>query len=137
MQIRYNSAQSNAVRVAVTTAVLQILGVFNADNTPNSSTNPAQAGSVMTLYLAGVGQTNPPSQDGQVNTAPLPAPPSSIQIEGFATGYGNVVLPVTFAGAAPGAAAGIFQVNFVAPQSLTNVFLIVGQNSTQFNIWAQ
>ena len=53
------------------------------------------------------------------------------------------MLPVAFAGAAPGLAAGIFQVNFVAPQqSLMNVTLIVGNpitqfNNTKFNVWVQ
>jgi len=41
--------------------VVQILGVYNQDFTPNSASNPVKAGSVMTLCLAGVGQTSPAS----------------------------------------------------------------------------
>jgi uncharacterized protein (TIGR03437 family) len=134
VQVVYNSVQSNALQVAVTGTTPQILGVFNEDFSPNTASNPAKAGSVMILYLAGVGQTNPPSQDGQVNAAPLAAPAIPVQINPHTTD----VLPITFAGAAPGEAAGIFQVNFVAPrQSLMNVSLVTGDSSTQFNVWVQ
>jgi uncharacterized protein (TIGR03437 family) len=134
IQVQYNGAQSNPVRVGVTATVLQILGVFNADFSPNSASNPAQAGSVMSLYLAGAGQSNPPSQDGRINAAPLAAPGMPIQLERFDNN--PTMLPVTFAGAASGLAAGIFQVNFVAPQqSVTNVGLLMGNTGTQFDVW--
>jgi uncharacterized protein (TIGR03437 family) len=134
IQVQYNGVQSNPVQVAATGAVLQVLGVFNEDFSPNSASNPAQAGSITILYLSGAGQTNPPSRDGQVNAAPLAAPAMPIQIESFDNN--TTILPVVFAGAAPGAAAGIFQVNFVAPQqSSMNVDLTMGNASTQFNVW--
>jgi uncharacterized protein (TIGR03437 family) len=133
-----NSAvlESNPVQIAVNAANVQILGVFNDDFSPNSASNPAKAGSAMELYVAGLGQTNPPSQDGQVNVAPLTAPATSIQLEYFPLNP-NVptIVPVTFAGAAPGLVAGIFQVNFVAPQeSVMNINLITGFNGAQFNV---
>ena len=47
-------------------------------------------------------------------------------------------VPVTSAGAADGLAAGIFQVNFVAPeQSSTNVGLNMGNNFTQLSVWVE
>ena len=139
VQVVYNGIKSNLVQVAVTSTVLQILAVFNQDFSPNSASNPAQAGSEMVLYFAGAGQTNPPSQDGQVNAAPLAAPAMPIQLEWFANDPNSpTVLPIAFAGAAPGLAAGIFQVNFIAPQqSLMNVNLVMGNASAQFNVWAQ
>jgi uncharacterized protein (TIGR03437 family) len=139
MQVVYNGVKSNPVQVAVTGTVLQILGVFNEDFSPNSAANPAQAGSHMMLYLAGAGQTNPPSQDGQVNAAPLAALATPIQLRWVGTDFNNpTILPVTFAGAAPGLAAGIFQVNFVAPeQSLMSVNLFMGNNSTHFDVFVQ
>jgi len=139
VQVVYNGVQSNPVQVAVNTTALQILAVSNADFSPNSAANPAQAGSVMTLYFAGAGQTNPPSQDGQVNAAPVAAPSMSIQLQWFANDPNNpTILPITFAGAAPGLAAGIFQVNFIAPQqSLMNVNLLMGNAGAPFNVWVQ
>ncbi len=137
MQVQYNGVQSNPVQVAVTGLALQILAVFNSDFSPNSASNPAQAGSNMILYIAGVGQTDPPSQDGQVNAAPFAPPALPIQIPFRDTNPGPTVniLPVTFAGAAPGVAAGIFQVNFIAPQqSSMNVNLMVGPALALFNV---
>ena len=140
IQVQYNGVQSNPVQVAVTATALQILEVLNDDFSVNSASNPARAGSVMTLYLAGAGQTNPPSQDGQVNAAPFAAPAMLIQIDGIDNDPNEpATLTITFAAAAPGLAAGIFQVNFVAPQqSLMVVNLQVGNTSnTQFNIFVQ
>lgn len=140
VQVQYNGGQSNAVQVAVTPLAVQILGVFNEDFSLNSAANPAQAGSDVILYLAGAGQTNPPSQDGQVNVPPLAAPGMPITIVWFAPDSGLAAqLATTFAGSAPGLAAGILQVNFAAPTgSLSNVYVVVGGVRTaQFNISVQ
>jgi uncharacterized protein (TIGR03437 family) len=144
IQIQYNSQQSNPVQVAVTGAALQILGVFNSDFSPNSASNPAKAGSVMSLYLAGVGQSNPPSQDGKVNAPPLAALATTPVIEWFGGGtitggVGATIAPtITAAVAAPSLAAGIFQVNFVAPDfNLPDAILRIGNSSAQLNIFVQ
>lgn len=139
IQVQYNGAQSNPAQVAVTGTALQILGIFNGDYSFNSATNPAKAGSVVSLYLSGAGQTNPPSQNGPVNTFPLAAPAMPIPVEWTGNDSNKpTILPVTFAGAAPGLAAGILQVNFVAPQqSLMNVDPIMGTTSTQLNVFVQ
>jgi uncharacterized protein (TIGR03437 family) len=139
IQVLYNGVKSNPVQVAVTGAVLEILGVFNQDFSPNSASDPAQAGSVIMLYLAGAGQTNPPSQDGQINAAPLAALATPVQIEWVGSDFNNPTIPpITFSGAAPGLAAGIFQVNFIAPQeSLRGVSLFVGNDGTRFDLFVQ
>jgi len=66
----------------------------------------------MTIYLSGAGNTNPPSQDGQVNRLPAAAPATPVTLRFIDDTY-----TVTFAGAAPGLVAGILQVNFIAPQA--------------------
>ena len=139
VQVVYNGTKSNPVQVAVINTALQILAVLNEDYSANSASNPAQAGSEMILYFAGAGQTNPPSQNGQVNAAPLAAPALPIQLEWLANDPNSpIVLPIAFAGAAPGLAAGIFQVNFIAPQqSLMNVNLVTGNAGARFNVWTQ
>jgi uncharacterized protein (TIGR03437 family) len=139
VQVVYNGIKSNPVQVAVINTAVQILEVLNEDYSANSASNPAQASSEMILYFAGAGQTNPPSQDGQVNAAPLAAPALPIQLEWLANDPNSpIVLPIAFAGAAPGLAAGIFQVNFIAPQqSLMNVNLVTGNAGARFNVWAQ
>jgi uncharacterized protein (TIGR03437 family) len=140
MQVQYNGVPSNPVQVGVNGADVQILGVYNEDFSVNSASNPAQAGSIMSLYVAGAGQIIPPGQDGQVNGLPLPVAAIPVQLEWSGNNVNPTVLPVTFAGAAPGLAAGILQVNFVAPQqSLMTVNLVLGNtnvqyNTTQFNV---
>lgn len=139
VQVQYNGARSNPLQVAVTGTSLQVLGVFNPDFSLNSASSPAKAGSVMILYVSGGGQTNPPSPNGGVNAAPLAAPGAPVQVQWFANDLNNpTVLPVKFAAAAWGLAAGILQVNFVAPpQSLTNVNVIVGDAAAKFNVYVQ
>ncbi len=134
VQVIYNGAKSNAVQVAVSGYPLQVLGIFNDDFSPNSAANPAQPGSTMSLYLSGAGQTNPPSQDGQVNTVPPTAMPVPITL-GW-NGSEFVTLQVTFAGTAPGLAAGIFQINFVAPQqSLMNAYVQLPIASARLSVF--
>jgi uncharacterized protein (TIGR03437 family) len=117
---------------------LQVLGVFNPDFRTNSPSNPAPAGSVMTLYCSGAGQTVPPSQDGQINVVPRGALSSPVRIVPGPDPAGPDSLQVTFAGSAANLAAGIFQINFVAPlESATNINLVIGQAIAQFNAYVQ
>jgi len=74
-----------------------------------------------------------------VNTAPLASVASPVQVEWIANDPNQpTIWPVTFAGAAPGLAAGIFQVNFVAPaQSLMNADIVTGDASGRFNVFVK
>jgi uncharacterized protein (TIGR03437 family) len=81
--------------------------ILNADLTPNSAQNPAPRGSVVAIYFTGAGPARPAALDGAVNTPPdLPVPelPVAVRIGGRAAA-------VEFVGGAPGAVAGLFQVN--------------------------
>ncbi len=111
VQVEYNGLKSNAVLTPVDAMGVDVLAVLNEDFTINATTNPAKAGSVVTLYLTGLGQTNPPSLDGQVNRPPLAQLTAPLKV-----GFGNdPPLEVTYAGAAQGLVAGVVQVNFRAP----------------------
>ncbi|MBV8843031.1 MAG: hypothetical protein JO307_09480 [Bryobacterales bacterium] len=66
--VSLNGTLSNSVRVGVQASASQILSIANQDGTPNSAANPAYAGSVITLYVSGLGQTNPPGVDGLRNS---------------------------------------------------------------------
>ena len=84
---------------------------LNQDGTLNSASNPAAAGSVLVLYATGLGQTDPPGQDGVINSAKVIA-------EAVATvtvTIGGKTAQVIYAGAAPGAVAGVMQVEAVVP----------------------
>jgi uncharacterized protein (TIGR03437 family) len=138
LQVTYNEVASNAVPAPVLAPGMspEILGVYNSDFTPNSASNPAQAGSIMALYLTGGGQTVPASTDGEVYTAPLPAPTQTIMIQAE-----GGPLAVTSAAAAYGLAGGILQVNFQAPtqpiQPGLGATLSTGIGSTNFFFYVQ
>ncbi|MEO7142049.1 MAG: hypothetical protein ABI165_00940 [Bryobacteraceae bacterium] len=108
-----NGQRSSAVRARVMPSAPQILSIANQDGIPNSADHPAQPGSVISLYVSGLGETNPPGDDGLVNTAPLPVPllPVSVFLPG------GQVTPQAVE-AAPGQIAGITQVNVQLPASL-------------------
>ena len=70
----------------------------------------------MCLYVGGVGNANPPAQDGRVNGPPFAQPALPVQLLWFVHQTGGAeILPLLFAGSAPGTVAGIFQINFAAP----------------------
>jgi uncharacterized protein (TIGR03437 family) len=109
-----NGQASNSVRMVVRISNPQILTVLNQDGTANSASNPAQRGSVIVLYVSGMGVTTPLSVDGLVTTAPQPVPVQPVGV--FLPGGG--VTP-QFIGAAPGLIAGITQVNVLIPAGST------------------
>jgi uncharacterized protein (TIGR03437 family) len=136
LQVTYKGVASNAVPIPLQATSPEVLGVYNSDFSPNSASNPAQASSIVTLYLTGAGQTAPASFDGEVYAFPLPQPSATINIQ--ATGG---PLTVTFAAAAYGLADGILQVNFQMPSKvsqLPNGFtLSTPTGSTNFLMYVQ
>ncbi|HEV2447575.1 MAG TPA: hypothetical protein VGS58_16710, partial [Candidatus Sulfopaludibacter sp.] len=108
--VKSSAGQSNAVRVPVSPAQPEILAIANQDGTPNSANNPAAQGSVITVYVSGLGQTNPPGVDGQVNAAPaaVPLAPVTVYVAGMPA------MP-QYVAAAVGLVAGISQVNVQVP----------------------
>ncbi len=90
--------------------------ILNQDTSINSTGNPAAAGSVISLYCTGGGVTSPASGDGEVIGGALrylAAPPTSVTVT-----IGGVNAPVQFAGAVPGAVAGLTQINVQVPAGL-------------------
>ncbi len=86
---------------------------LNQDNSVNGSGNPAKAGSAVQLYATGLGQTNPPGQDGVPNASPYPLPVQSVTAT-----VGGKQATVQFAGGAPGLVAGVMQINVQVPAGL-------------------
>ena len=119
-----NGQKSNPVLTGVSPSLPQILKVFNQDGVMNSAANPAKAGSVITLYVSGLGETNPLSVDGLINTPPLAVPLAPVTV--FVPG-GAAITP-QFVGAAPGMIAGITQINVPLPAST-----LTGNNAISVN----
>jgi uncharacterized protein (TIGR03437 family) len=104
---------------------------LNQDESVNSASNPAAAGSTIVLYLTGEGQTAPRGLDGKIASArPYPAPvlPVTVTIGGQTATY-------AYAGAAPGEVAGVMQINATIPTGVTGnavpVSVQIGTVSTQ------
>ena len=90
---------------------------LNPDNTPNTTSNPAPAGSIIQVYMTGEGQTSPPGVDGSVTcsngcatTSQIPKPLLPVTAS-----VGGQPATVTFYGEAPGLVSGVMQVNVLIP----------------------
>lgn len=103
---------------------------LNQDGSVNSPSNPAQTGSIVSLFVTGLSQNgNAPFEvNGAIaqSASPISLAPSL----GIEVLFGNWPLPVLYAGAAPGLIDGVFQINVELPQAATNPELIVQQIQT-------
>jgi uncharacterized protein (TIGR03437 family) len=85
--------------------------ILNQDGTPNSASNPATRGSVVSVYATGLGVTNPLIADGSV-----PQTASAIPVLPVAATIGGQTATVTSSYAAPGM-LGVFVANIQVPSS--------------------
>jgi uncharacterized protein (TIGR03437 family) len=108
------------------------LAALNEDGTVNSSANPAKPGSVVAVYMTGVGAMTPPIGDGQLG--PL-QPPYPFPVLGVSATVNGVGAPVMFAGQAPGLIAGAVQVNVQipadTPSGAAGLAVYIGNYQTQ------
>lgn len=110
--------------------------ILNQDGSPNSVRNGAAAGSVVSIYATGEGETNPLGVDGVINanTLPLPKPALPVTVE-----INGEIAEVTYAGAAPGEVAGMLQVNARIPADVPSgtsvpVTVTVGAATSQAGV---
>jgi uncharacterized protein (TIGR03437 family) len=120
VQVEYQGVRSDPVAFAVSPTAPALFtadfsgrgqgAILNQDGSPNSTTAPAAAGSVVVLWGTGEGLTDPPGVDGRpaANVLPKPVAPVSVTIGGFPAS-------VQYAGAAPGNIPGLLQINAVVP----------------------
>jgi uncharacterized protein (TIGR03437 family) len=102
---------------------------INQDGTINGPSAPAAAGSVLSLYATGEGQTLPAGVDGKLAAPPLPQPLAPVTVT-----IGGVSAAVRYAGGAADQIAGLMQVNVVVPGGLSGavpVVLTVGGVASQ------
>jgi uncharacterized protein (TIGR03437 family) len=101
------------------------VAINSTDNSVNGANHPASAGSYVSLFLTGLGQTTPGGQDGLengYNGATLPKPVANVAIT-----IGGVTTTANYIGAAPFAIAGVMQINALVPVGLSagNVPVVV------------
>ena len=108
------------------------LAALNQDGSINSDSNPAKAGSIVSVFMTGVGAMTPPIGDGQLGPLqpPFPAP-----VLGVSATVNGVEAPVLFAGQAPGLIAGAVQVNIQIPDGTASgdakAIVYIGNYQTQ------
>jgi uncharacterized protein (TIGR03437 family) len=101
--------------------------ILNQNFSINTAANPELTGNYVSIYATGEGQTTPAGVDGSVspNRLPLPAPvlPVTVSFDGAPPVAAS---EINYTGEAPGAIAGLFQVNVRIPPGLaTGPHLIV------------
>jgi uncharacterized protein (TIGR03437 family) len=103
---------------------------FNQDGSSNSSANPAQPGSIVTLYLTGAGLTDSADPDGTIASAAANA------ILPFTARISGRPAEVQYLGSAPGNVTGFGQANIAIPADLPYggdlpLLIQVGDGTTQ------
>lgn len=120
VQVKYGEMLSNTVTIPVRSATPGIFSmdstgvgpgaILNQDTTPNTTGNRAAPLSIIAVYCTGGGVTNPASTDGEVIAGPLRQ-----LVQTPVVTIGGLPAVVKFAGAAPGAVAGLTQINVEIP----------------------
>jgi uncharacterized protein (TIGR03437 family) len=88
--------------------------ILNQDYTRNGPANPAARGQYVFIYATGEGLTDPPGVDGRISGTPLP----KVALACSAT-IGSQTATLNYCGEAPGATAGLAQLNAQVPESVT------------------
>jgi uncharacterized protein (TIGR03437 family) len=87
---------------------------MNQDGSVNTSANPAQPGSIVTIWMTGGGAA-PASSDNTINSE-LDSNPFPVSVLAANAYQGTSSLDVSYSGDAPGMASGVIQVNFQLPE---------------------
>jgi uncharacterized protein (TIGR03437 family) len=118
------SATPNVKLTAASPGIFTVTGTgkgqaaaLNSDNTPNTTLNPAPAGSIVQVWMTGEGDTLPAGITGSVTCSNGCATTSQIPKPGapVAAFVNDQPATITFYGEAPGLVAGVMQVNVVIP----------------------
>jgi uncharacterized protein (TIGR03437 family) len=145
-----NGAVANCLNAAVAAAApamfssglfngLMYAAAVNQDSTINSEQNPAPAGSVISLYVTGLGATTPTLPDGSITPVPLASQNLQVTVT-YTLNELRTNMPhplpaqVLYAGPAPLEIEGLGQVNVVAPGGPAPVFLqllVISADGTQ------
>jgi uncharacterized protein (TIGR03437 family) len=91
--------------------------IVNQDGTLNSASNPAPRGSIVAMFATGFGVMNPGLGDGVI--VPKRPTPTNTPVAFVAVAVGGNVATIVYDGPAPGAIAGLMQVNFIVPPAAT------------------
>jgi len=122
--VQYNGVASAPVTVSVTNTLPGLFSanasgqgqgaIQNADFSLNSSTHPAAAGSIIVLWVSGLGALNPAAANGSIipatNTPTLRFAPTVT--------IGGKTAQIAYAGPGPLSVAGLYEINCTVPAGL-------------------
>jgi uncharacterized protein (TIGR03437 family) len=147
--VTYNGVKTNCLSwpvAATAAAVFTVDGLhasaLNQDGSVNSANNPAQSGSIVSVFATGLGPITPPQSDGTLVGFPLPTDVLPVTVALLvAGGIPPILTPiptqVTYAGPAPGLVAGASQINFqivpVFDPSANEIYAVSSPASQQFS----
>lgn len=127
IQVVNNGVAANPVTVSVTPSVAEVLQLINQDGTINSASNPAPVGSIMTLYVSGLGLPAGSAVDGSTGAAIPQTFPLGVSVI-----YDDPAT-LTYLGPAPGLVSGITQINYIVPQiDGQSILSLSAGNSTDY-----
>jgi uncharacterized protein (TIGR03437 family) len=140
--IKYVGQTSNAYPLSSATTVPGVFtqnasgsgpgAILNQNNSLNGPGNPAARGSIVQLFMTGEGQTSPGSTTGAITAAILPPPQvTPAPLLAVAVLINGQPAQWTYAGEAPGLAAGLMQLNVQIPP---NVVIPAGQTTANLSI---
>jgi uncharacterized protein (TIGR03437 family) len=128
VQVEYQGLQSDVVTVPVLPSRPGIfsldgsgqgpLAILNENGSVNSPSNPADRGSIVTIYATGGGERDPAVADGQVLTDVLPRTSLPVFLafdNGDQVAETSALGEVLYAGGSPGSVAGLLQLNVRVP----------------------
>ncbi len=109
------------------------VAALNQDGSLNTALNPAGEGSIVTVYLTGTGQTNPPGVTGAITVA------SGTNLLSTTAVIAGLPADILYSGPAPGVIEGVSQVNLRVPvganSSLTApISVVIGGVPTQTGV---
>jgi uncharacterized protein (TIGR03437 family) len=147
--VTYNSAPTNCLTWAVAQTSPGVFTVdgyhaaaLNQDGTVNSATNPAAVGSVVSIFMTGLGPISPGQQDGALVVAPYPTNVYGTEVDMPADGPPTsgiqwIALTESYSGPAPNLIAGATQINFqlgfTAGKTVKSV--VTGMRSQAFDLY--
>jgi len=112
--------------------------ILNQDNSSNSPGNPAAAGSYVTLYLTGEGQTSPAGVTGLITMSAWFSPQTPQPLLPVAVTIGGQPANILFYGEAPGMVSGVLQITAqipaIVPAGNLPVLVSIGEHNSQAGV---
>ena len=152
--IDFAGQTSNAYQLSLATAAPGLFAqnsagsgpgaILNQDNSLNGPSHAAAKGSIIQMFMTGEGQTSPQGVTGKITSVSLPPPQVTpaplLPIEIWIGNQPGLYWPAvyTYAGEAPGMAAGLMQLNLQIPTGVPSgtlsILVYVGGSISQSSI---